>query len=339
MNEIENRLISALQPVRGLFLAQVTEYAFRSGLFDQLNTENGALVTDLAKERGLSEERLRGLLRYLSAEGIVAGVESTPRLTARGRDLLDFRPWYELLVGGYGQTLADLERLMSSDTEYASRDGAMVGKGSCGISRHDAIPLVRRMIDESGHRAEILVDLGSGDGSFLLDLCETLDLPGIGFDPFAPSIHAAREHAARRGLDGRVQFHVGGIEESDAALRELNNPCFIAAFSLQEMLEQTGMEAVVSSVRATLAHPGSVLAVVEVDHRPSDPSVMQHGLGLAYYNPYYLMHQVTQQRLETRSFWEDLFAEAGAQVLCAATTDSAVDSTGLELGYLIRGIQ
>jgi 2-ketoarginine methyltransferase len=41
--------------------------------------------------------------------------------------------------------------------------------------------------------------------------------------------------------------------------------------------------------------------------------------------------------LETRAYWEKLFAEAGLSIVGFTTTDPHVDSTGLELGYLLRG--
>jgi 2-ketoarginine methyltransferase len=81
--------------------------------------------------------------------------------------------------------------------------------------------------------------------------------------------------------------------------------------------------------------PGARLVVVEVDHRPDDPTVMRHGLGLAYYNPYYLLHQITRQRLATTDFWRELFAEAGAEILAWRACDPEVDSTGLEFGCVL----
>jgi 2-ketoarginine methyltransferase len=57
---------------------------------------------------------------------------------------------------------------------------------------------------------------------------------------------------------------------------------------------------------------------------------------MAYYNPYYLIHQITEQRLETSQFWADLFRRAGLECLTMAHPDDRVDSTRLELGYLLK---
>jgi 2-ketoarginine methyltransferase len=63
---------------------------------------------------------------------------------------------------------------------------------------------------------------------------------------------------------------------------------------------------------------------------------MRHGLSLAYYNAYYLWHPFTNQRLETVAFWEELFAECQLKIVAREYTDPRVDSTGLEVGYLLR---
>jgi len=51
---------------------------------------------------------------------------------------------------------------------------------------------------------------------------------------------------------------------------------------------------------------------------------MAHPLALAYYNPYYLIHKVTEQRLEKVAFWEALFDEAGVRV-CAMDRPRSAD--------------
>jgi 2-ketoarginine methyltransferase len=76
--------------------------------------------------------------------------------------------------------------------------------------------------------------------------------------------------------------------------------------------------------------------VIEVDGKLADIKHMGDGLGLAYYNPYSTLHPFTLQKLESPSFWEAVFHDAGLKILACLTTDTNVDSTGLEIGYLLR---
>lgn len=340
--DFEQRLIPAIQPIRHFFLAQCLEFAMTSGLLSRLSGASPAgvdSVDSLAQDLNLHPERLTGLLRYLEGEGIVTDSEGAPAITAKGREFLEFRPWYELLIGGYGATLRELPEVMADRKRFASRNGTMVGLGSCGMSRFDAVPVVRRLIALLPEPPSALVDLGCGDGTFLLDLCEG-GSPGIGVDPTPGSIDIARRAAAERGMSDQVRFVNATAEGYMAQVtpETTGAPCFVTAFSLQEVLEQQGRDATVEVVRSALAHaPGAHLAIVEVDHRPLDPAVTRHGLGNAYYNPYYFLHQITEQRLETRTFWEELIKEAGGDVVDCLTTAPEVDSTGLELGFLVRG--
>ncbi|MGZ4106951.1 MAG: 2-ketoarginine methyltransferase, partial [Tumebacillaceae bacterium] len=115
-------------------------------------------------------------------------------------------------------------------------------------------------------------------------------------------------------------------------------PDFIVlCFILHEILGQEGVAGVERFLtRVVERFPNINIIVIEVDDRIDDPSIMQHGLSLAYYNPYYLLHYFTRQKLESKTYWEALFARCGLEILAEDTVDHEVESTNLELGYLIR---
>ncbi|GAA2139302.1 2-ketoarginine methyltransferase [Kitasatospora kazusensis] len=325
----ESRLIEALQPIRGMALAQGIHHLFLSGMHRLLES-SPASAEDVAKALGMKADRVAGFFRYLAVEDIVTFEDGMAALTAKGLGLKEYRPWYELMVGGYAQTFGQITETLSKDS-FATRDGLMVGLGSCGMSQFDALPMVRQLVADMPVQPTQLVDIGCGSGDFLIDLAK--DYPSIhavGVDPYAPLERA----------DQSLDFHQAsavdyvrslGSEAPGAGAQRL----FVAGFLLQEILEQQGRDTVVEMVRSIVSS-GAHLAVVEVDHRPTDPSVMQHGLGQAYYNPYYFLHILTEQRLETRAFWLDLFEEAGAEVVSCRTVNPRVDSTGLEFGCLLK---
>ena len=67
--------------------------------------------------------------------------------------------------------------------------------------------------------------------------------------------------------------------------------------------------------------------VVEMDHRPTSPLLGTHGPAQAFHNPYFLIHDITEQRLETRGWWIALFETAGLNA-----TDPRVDSIAWRSG-------
>ena len=66
---------------------------------------------------------------------------------------------------------------------------------------------------------------------------------------------------------------------------------------------------------------------------------MSTGLGLAYYNPYYLLHSFTEQRLETIEYWKQVFREAGLTIVAVEHPDKDYDSLELKVGFLLRSAE
>jgi 2-ketoarginine methyltransferase len=337
-SDFERCLIESLQPVRYFALAQALFHAMDTGIFAALTASPGADAGDLASDLGLDPERLEALLVYLENEGYVVR-EGGWSLSAKGAGLPRFQPWYELLVGGYATTFGQLGDVLQKGAPYATRDTTRVGAGSCGISAYDALPLTERLLDRAGRDVATVIDVGCGDAAFLIELLRRRPgLQGIGMEPNFPSVEAGEARGKAADLAGRLELRHGPA----ADVTTLRLPgrgagtCFLTAFVLQEILEQAGERAVEDLLGATFdANPEALWIVIEVDHQPSAP-VMAHGLAMAYYNPYYLIHKITEQRLETDQFWAGLFRRAGLECLTVAHPDDRVDSTRLELGYLLR---
>lgn len=336
--DFAGELVSALQPARFYFLAQTIQFLFTSGLYDDL--EKGCRLSSEELER-FDSIRIHGLFDYLSNEQLVTvDASGRYRLTSVGRGFRHFRAWYELLLGGYSRTLDELPETMRSADAYAHRNDAAVGRGSCGISKYDALPMIEALLSEpSAPPATTIADLGCGDGEIVLQLGGGRTRI-LGVDPSPASIEAARKHATDLDLGLQSEFIAATAEDflADEERRATPNVCYLAAFALQEVLEQAGRLAVVQSVARCLEAPGNSLIVVEVTPFDEDEGPMMHALEVAYYNPYFLMHTVTRQRLESEVFWRELFAEAGAEVLAWRTTDPLVDSTGHEFGVLLTKV-
>jgi 2-ketoarginine methyltransferase len=335
----ENELSEGLRHIRSFYLAQGLYVFMETGLHRYLRERSRATARQIAADLSFDERRLTGFLQYLANEAFVYISNGAVSLTASGVNLSKFYPWYSLLVGGYAETLLELGTTLRSSATYAPRNGQSVGIGSCGISQHDALPMTRLLLSLIRERLGTVIDVGCGDGSYLIELCGSLPgLNGIGIEPEFDSILAARRSAKAAGLDNRLTFVSGSAQEMPSLARvPVGAVCFIVAFVLQEVLEQSGRDEVVRILRKLIGQQSrhSYCVVIEVDHRPDDETVMSSGLGLGYYNPYYLLHQITEQRLESVSFWLELFADAGCDVISSCKPDPAYDSLGLKVGFLL----
>jgi 2-ketoarginine methyltransferase len=335
--DFERRLIENTQPIRFFFLAQALHHALDLGLFTTLGHTPGRSVAELSAEHGLDEERLLGLLRYLQNEGYLVD-NGGWRLTAKSVDLPVFAPWYEMLVGGYAPSMQQLGDVLKKDAPWATRDATKVGAGSCGIGAYDAMPLVETLLGSADRQISTIIDLGCGDSAFLIDLLVARPgLRGVGMDPNRESIEIGTALGAARGVADRLELRcgtAGDVVKLDLPDRG-RGTCFMTAFVLQEVLEQEGEPAVEELLKQTFdTYPEALWLVVEMDHRPTSP-IMAHGLALAFYNPYFLIHAITEQRLETREYWAEMFERVGLRTLRLAHPDDRADSTGLQFGYLL----
>lgn len=338
MMAMENRLIEALQPIRQHVLATVVYHLFDSGLYDTLAQTDGQSLPELLDRHPFVEPRLLALLHYLNNEGLVAIRDHKYLLTERARSFSDFRGWYTMLIGGYGSTFLQLGDKLHRGSGSASRAADKVGIGSCAISHYDAIPLTRSLMAQIPGEVKRIVDLGCGNARYLVEFCRAVPaLQAIGLEPDAAGYQAAVELVHGEGLTGRIRLIHGGARELFEA--ELPDPpdLTVLGFVLHEILGQDGEAAVIDFVRQlTRRFPNIHIIVIEVDQQSENPTIMRHGLSLAYYNPYYLFHPFTQQTLQPAAFWRALFARAGLAILAEQTVCPDVDSTGLEIGFLLR---
>ena len=337
----ELRLIEAVEPFHGFALAAALQALFASGVYDALAAGEALEAHGIARSLGLQPARVEALLGFLAVEGVVAAANASARgeafvLTERGRGYGEFRAWYELLIGGYGAVFAGLTEGLVPGGELPRRRGPSVAAGSAGISQVCSLPMVRRLLARLPAPPELILDVGCGSPEYLRAICADSNCRGIGVEPDRGAVDEGRRRLAETGDAGRID-----VVQGDAAtcfdLLDVEPDVVITAFVLHEVLGQSGEEAVRAYLRRVFAAaPAAYLLVIEVDLRQRDPSVMQHGYARRYYNGYYLLHPFTDQRLAPRAYWEELFESEGLQIAFSDTTDSAIDSTGLELGYLLR---
>lgn len=338
-DDFERRLIEHTGPVRQFFLAQALHHALHEGLFGALAEAPGIGADQAAGRLGLDPYRTGALLRYLRNEGYTVLEDDGWSLSAKGQEVRTFAPWYEMLVGGYAPSMDQLGAVLRDGARYATRNTTKVGEGSCGIGGYDALPLVQKLLDTEQDSLRRIIDLGCGDGSFLMDvLVRRPQLSGTGVEPHAESVVLGERRRAELGLQDRMEL----VKGSAQSVVDFDLPdggagvSFMTAFVLQEVMEQEGQQAVEDLLTTVFdRYPAARWLIVEMDHQPLSPVMGSHGLALNFYNPYFLIHSITQQKLQTRAWWDDMFARLGLSVEAAAEPDPRADSTGLQFGVLL----
>jgi len=334
----ENRLVEQLQPIRGFALAASLYHLFDLGIAAALTDGPAQPISGLADRLGLDATRLTGFLLFLQVEGYVRVDGDTVGPLAKLSALREAWPWYEMLIGGYAQTYLDMGKGLRAGSGALSRNGTLVGSGSCKISRYDAIPLTRALLDRLPQPPAKVIDLGCGNALYLKELCSLFpDLTAIGVEPDYGSHSQSVASTRRSALDERIILYHSTAQAFVDSTHERDADVLIIAFVLQEILGQDGRDGAKRFLQQVAAKfPGAHLVVIEVDDKAADTAAMRHPLAQAYYNPYYLVHYFTDQLLERRDYWIELFEEAGFELLAQSTTSVDVDSTGFELGFLLK---
>jgi 2-ketoarginine methyltransferase len=331
----ENTLVAGLEPFRGFVLSTAIYAMQKSGLEGEI--AGGASLDQLVDGGRRDRERLTALLDYLGAAGLVTSDAETFTLTDLAHTYREAGVWYEMMIGGYGVTFLSLADHLDAGTPLAPRVGRYVGSGSCGISMHDSIPLLRRLLAASGRDYRRLIDLGCGSGVYLTELCAQYPLlHAVGIEPEADTVEAARRWVSGQPGGDRVTIEQAGALEWIE--RTADKPDLaILAFVIHEVLGQEGEPGVRRLLTGLFdAAPDLDLVVIDIDKRSADRAAMAHPLARNYYNAYFLLHPFTGQRLMAREWWERLFASTRLTVVDSGTTDPSMDSTGFEIGWLLR---
>ena len=296
---------------------------------------DGASLDRLESLSGLDERPLTALLHALALEDVVEHTGGAYRLTEFGRALVPMRGFMELFTLGYPGFFRHADVLWGGTVDPAWRDMDQVGRASVAISEWGALPMTTQAVLRHRPGANTIVDVGCANGRSLIRLCELLPgIHGIALEPDADLSRHAEQLVAEAGLEDRVTV-VNATAESWRP--EAPVDVFVFGFVLQELVDDAAVVTLLEGLHE--GSPDAAFVVIEVDAAGWETErVGSHAHGLGYYNPYYLLHGLTAQRLRSVDRWIELFAEAGLRVIDTLTVDGSVDPTGNEVAIVLDAV-
>jgi 2-ketoarginine methyltransferase len=330
-------LAKTLGYIRGFVASKVIWQVMQAGIFEDLKRQQS--LAAIAAAKGLDPQLLRTVFEFLAVEDILIkeGPPEAPvfRLSDYGSRFSFYEGWFNILIGGYDSIFSNIGVMLREGTGSCSRNGKWVGKGSCQISQYDTIPITLEFIRRVKPTATTIVDFGCGNALYLCTLARELHgIQAVGIEPNRGAYEAGLEQIRAAGLEDRVSLV--NVDALDYEIREA--PDFILiGFVLHEIIAQIGRTGLVTYLRKLCRKfSSSYLMVMEVDYNIDNREVMRSPVGLGYYNPYFLLHPFTDQRLLPKRGWDEIFAEAGYETVIDEVTSAQADPTGLGICYVLK---
>ena len=331
----ERKMIEAFQPIRFFALAINLYHLADTGLFDDLLAHGTTPVSALAERHGLDEQRLTEFLKYLRNEGYINQTGDCFSLSPKGQAFRHHHHIYTFLVGGYAESFLQIGEKLKKNSGWVSRNWTKISIGSSSNARYDTPPILRKLMAHVPNKQFRLLDLGCGNGGYLIDFCETMPEIEQAYvvEPSRESCEEARRLVRAHGLRDRIQIINSSTEEFLRSDLDVQPNLLILGYILHELLPHEGWEGVKKFIiQFTDRFPNLNLIVMEIDDQRDAPEFLQHDYALAFYNLYFLLHGFIDQRVMPAAFWEELFAECGLDILAK----ESIDSTGWLPCYLLR---
>jgi len=287
----------------GFAIASVLASLDESGLLTAL--EAGPVST---APEGVADpdELLPAALRYLAQRELVERQDDAFALTERGRAVVKDKGYLVWLQGGYGHVLAGLGDFITGARRYGTdveRAGRWVAEGSALIGRDDVAPYAVEVL--AGIEFHHVVDLGCGNGRFLIGAAPRFGVTGVGVDLSPEACQDAERMIADAGLTGTVTVRCGDAGDLDAIPELAEADLAVAHFLLHEIFEH-GRAALVGYLTklGTLMPKDAHMLVAEVQ-----PASGAHD---ERWRPEFtLLHAIMRQELLDADGWHEAFTAAG----------------------------
>jgi len=177
-----------------------------------------------AGRAGIEPARLRAMVRAVASLGYVVVDGDLCELTEAGRGLWAEVCYFTCTVGGYGDLFLNLAPIIRGEKRFLVDVPArfdQVAKGRQQYSRGYELDVLGRVLD--GVEPRTIVDLASGDGSYLLFACgRHPDVRAFGVDLSADACAKARARLREAGHGGRATIVESTID--DVLLRPEAHP-------------------------------------------------------------------------------------------------------------------
>ena len=296
--------------IRGYFLTRTISTLFNIGLFDALRNENKVDLKLFCQKKNLNKIILKALCDYLYSLKILEKEEANYFLSRDGKLLIDVLQGFFDIAYAYEDVFHSLEPLIKMEEEFGKgvrRREEFVAKGSGQAAELLPFPIVKDTIKRRNFKT--ILDLGCGDATFLIDLCESNPhIKGYGVDISQDAVNYGLRKLKERKLDDRITLLVGDMFKVDKIKEQLKQIDVATAFyALHEFIspETNKVEEFLRKFREVFQD--TPLIICELVRE--SPEIVRKNPSFAL--EHYLFHDLSNQRQIPRDEWKEILKKTG----------------------------
>lgn len=296
----------SLETLRGFYATQAIIALLNVGLFDELAKQESIDIATFTAEKDLDTKVLQSLCDYLYELNILDYEDGRIRLDTDGELILNSMSGIYQLTYAYEEITSNLESILRKEKTVGvdiKRRSEYVSAGSGSIGRLLAFPMMNEEIRQRNFQH--VLDLGCGDGTFLIELCKkNTSIQGYGLDIAPAGVAAGTRQLQKENLQDRIQLFVGDVMNIAASIDKLQS--VDAVTSVYVMHEFQGQIVnVLRNFKAALPRVPLILCEV-IRHSPQQLRKKPGGI-----MEIQLFHELSNQKLFTLEEWQTMFEQAG----------------------------
>ncbi len=296
---------------RGFFVSSCVGTLLKTSFFEDLSVNRKIDLDEFCKTNSYDIYFLKGICNYLVSVGL---------LDLEG-DLYKMKNSFHLkysiggyqFVNAYYSVFENLSNLLSKQKQYGvevDRDIRYVTAGSAETEKIIPYPYAKKLIKK--YKCKSVLDLGCGNGEFLIYLSDVLSEKSYGVDISSTAVHEAMTNTAKHNLSQHIHVFQGDILNLSDKMN-LKADVLTILYILHELVgPENNTDRIVKLLKDLRAiFPKSKLIVLEACKqdtfalRKTKSFLVEH----------HLFHLMSKQTLLPFEDWKNIFLKSGYNIL------------------------
>jgi SAM-dependent methyltransferase len=298
---------------RGFFVSSCIGTLLKTPFFEELSTNDGVDLNKFCKKNDYDIYLLKAICDYLASlslldlDGNLYKIRKSFRI---GHSIGGYQ-----FINAYYSVFENLANLLTKQKQYGvevNRDIKYVTVGSAETEKIIPYPYAKRLLKK--YKCRSILDLGCGNGEFLIYLSDALSEKSYGVDISNMAVQEAINNITKHRLSERIYVFQSDIMELGNDVK-MNPDALTLVYILHELVGQENDTSQIIKLlkRLRTYFPGSKLIVLEAC-KYEVPYLKKRKSFLV---EHHLFHRVSKQTLLPFEHWKDIFLKSGYRILDA----------------------